>query len=58
VLPRRYGRQAKAVAEAAEADPETFGPIAEEMDRSGKIDPAYKKVQLAEALAAGGPGRG
>lgn len=35
----------KAVAKAAEDDPETFGPIAEEMNATGKVMPAFEKVQ-------------
>jgi ParB family chromosome partitioning protein len=34
----------KAVGTAVKADPETFGPIAEEMDRTRKITPAYDRV--------------
>lgn len=34
----------KAVAQAAEEDPETFGEIAAEMDRTGKVKPAFDKV--------------
>jgi ParB/RepB/Spo0J family partition protein len=37
--------QAKAVVAAAEADPEMFGAIKAEMDRTGKVNPAYKKVR-------------
>lgn len=37
-------QRAKAVVDAAESDPETFGVIAEEMDRTGKVTPAYNKV--------------
>jgi ParB/RepB/Spo0J family partition protein len=37
-------QRAKAVLIAAEQDPETFGHIAEEMDRTGKIHPAYNKL--------------
>jgi len=36
-------RKAEAVVVAAEADP-TLAPVVEEMDRTGKVDPAYKKV--------------
>lgn len=43
-LSGRTYQKAKAVSVAAEEDPETFGPIAEEMDRTGKISPAYNKV--------------
>ena len=35
--------KAKAVVEAAEADP-SLAPIVEELDRTGKVDPAYKKI--------------
>ena len=36
--------KAKTVVEAAEADPDEFGPIAEEMDRTGSVDRAYKQT--------------
>lgn len=38
-------RHAKEVVEAAKEDPETFGPIQEEMDRTGKVDPAWKATR-------------
>jgi ParB family chromosome partitioning protein len=41
----RTYEKAKAVVEAAEEDPETFGPVAEEMDRTGNVDSAFKRVQ-------------
>lgn len=37
-------QRAKAVVAAAEEDPERFGEIAAEMDRTGKVTPAYDKV--------------
>ena len=37
-------RKIDVVVEAAEADPEKYGPVVEEMDRTGKVDPAYRKV--------------
>ena len=37
-------RKAEVVVEAAEEDPETFGPVADEMDKTGKVEPAYQKV--------------
>ena len=46
-------RKAEAVVVAAEADPE-LAPVAEEMDRTGKVDPAYKKVKEATAHPAVG----
>lgn len=38
-------QRAKAVVEAAKKDPEKFGQVAEEMDRTGKVTPAYNKVK-------------
>jgi ParB-like chromosome segregation protein Spo0J len=46
--------KAKAVVEAAEADP-GLAPVVEEMDRTGKVDPAYKK--LKGAARAGDDGK-
>lgn len=43
--------KAKAVAEAAEAEPELFGPIAEEMDTSRKVDRAFQKMQIVTRRA-------
>jgi ParB family chromosome partitioning protein len=37
--------KAKEVVWAAEQDPEQFGPIKDEMDATGKVDPAYRKVK-------------
>ena len=37
-------QRAKAVVVAAKEDPETFGPIAEEMDRTGSVLGAFNKV--------------
>jgi len=39
--------KAREVVEAAEQEPELFGPIAEEMDRTGKVAPAYEALQEA-----------
>ncbi len=41
----RTYEKAKAVVEAAEADPEKFAPIVEEMDRTGKVNGAYRQAQ-------------
>src|SRR5262249_20945426 len=38
----------QAVTQAAEQDPARFGPIAEEMDRTGKVDRAYRQVRALE----------
>ena len=40
--------KAAAVMEAAAADPE-LEPVVTEMDRTGKVDPAYRKAQAAKA---------
>ena len=37
--------KARTVVEAAEADPEAFEEVVREMDRTGKIDPAYRRVK-------------
>lgn len=42
-MSRNSYRKAKAVVEAAKDDPE-LAEVVEEMDRTGKVDPAYKKV--------------
>jgi ParB family chromosome partitioning protein len=36
--------KAKAVVKAAEEDPERYGHLVEQMDQTGKVDPAYKQV--------------
>jgi ParB family chromosome partitioning protein len=53
-MSRRTYEKAKAVVEAAEQDPVGCGPIKEEMDRTGKVDPAYKKLQEHEARTGNG----
>jgi hypothetical protein len=37
--------KAKKVVEAARADPELCGDLVEQMDSTGKIDPAYKEMK-------------
>jgi DNA modification methylase/ParB-like chromosome segregation protein Spo0J len=34
-----------AIMDAAEADPETFGDLVKRMDRSGKVEPAYRRLK-------------
>jgi hypothetical protein len=41
----RTYEKAKEVVEAAAAEPEKFGDLAQEMDRTGKVDPAHKKLK-------------
>jgi ParB-like chromosome segregation protein Spo0J len=47
-------RKAKAVVEAAEADPE-LQPVVEEMDRTGKVDPAYREAKAKPQKSAAEP---
>jgi hypothetical protein len=51
----------KDVVEAAEAEPERFGKLVEEMDRTGKIDRVHKQLRIerkrkaySERVEAGG----
>jgi hypothetical protein len=49
----RSGRtieKARAVVEAAANDPDTFGPIKEEMFQTGRVDPAFKKMTVQKSL--------
>ncbi len=46
----RTYQKAKEVVEAAKADPK-LQPVVEEMDRTGKVDPAHKKVKEPKAAA-------
>lgn len=48
-LSGRTYEKAKAVIEAAESDPKAFGEVAAEMDRTGKVDKAYREVKKIEA---------
>ncbi len=41
-------QRAKAVVAAAEKEPDKFGAIAEEMERTGKVHPAYDKLKQAQ----------
>jgi len=40
--------KATAVVEAAESDLKNFGHLVEEMDRTGKVKGAYRKVRMAD----------
>lgn len=48
----RTYEKAKQVVEAAEKDPETFTPLVEEMDRTGKVDGAHRKMQTTQRRRA------
>jgi len=43
-MARRTLEKAEAIVDAAEAEPAKFGPLLEQMDRSGKVDGAYRKL--------------
>jgi N6-adenosine-specific RNA methylase IME4 len=50
--------RAKAVVEAARDDPEKYGPIKEQMEKTGKVNGAYRRLAVlkqAEAIAAEPP---
>jgi N6-adenosine-specific RNA methylase IME4/ParB-like chromosome segregation protein Spo0J len=54
----RTYEKAKAVVEAARKNPEKYGKLKEQMDRSGKVNGAFKRLQVArkaEAIAAEPP---
>lgn len=40
-------QKAEAVVDAAEGEPERFGGLAEEMDRTGKVEPSYRALRVA-----------
>src|SRR5207237_383957 len=55
---RRTLDKARAVVEAAENDPERFGKLKDQMDRTGRVDGPYKRVTVmrqADALRAAPP---
>jgi N6-adenosine-specific RNA methylase IME4/ParB-like chromosome segregation protein Spo0J len=47
-LSGRTYEKAKAVVDAAEKEPKKYGKYAEEMDRTGKINGAYKRLKIAQ----------
>jgi ParB-like chromosome segregation protein Spo0J len=47
-------KKAKEVVVAAHAEPEKYGALVEEMDATGKVDPAYRKLKKMKASDAGG----
>jgi hypothetical protein len=47
--------RAKAVVEAAEADPEKFGPIAQRMDDDDEVAPAYREMRRIQAQGSAPP---
>lgn len=48
---RETMKKARAVVEAAKAEPEKFAAVQEAMDESGNVDRAFKQVQIAQARA-------
>ena len=49
---RETARQARAVVEAAEREPEKFGRLLENMDRSGRVDGVYRRLVVAHKAEA------
>jgi N6-adenosine-specific RNA methylase IME4 len=49
---RRTLEKAEAIVEAAEREPEKFGDLQREMDKSGKVNAAHKKLVVRKARAA------
>jgi N6-adenosine-specific RNA methylase IME4/ParB-like chromosome segregation protein Spo0J len=47
---RRTLEKIEVVDAAAKKDPERFGPVAQKMDQTGKVDGAYRKVKQAEKV--------
>ena len=47
----RTYEKAKAVVMAAQANPDTFGHLAEQMDRTGKVDRAFKELGRQKIIA-------
>jgi hypothetical protein len=55
---RETARQARAVVEAAEQEPEKFGRLLEEMDGTGRVNGVYRRLVVArkaEAISAEPP---
>jgi len=48
-------QRARAVVKAAEEDPETYGPLVEEMDRTGKVSGVYERVAAMRKRKAAPP---
>ena len=40
--------KAEAVVDAAEAEPEKFGPLLEQMDRTGRVNGVYRRLKIAK----------
>ena len=43
--------KARAVVEAAAADPKSFTPLVEQMDKTGRVDKVFKQLKIARAKA-------
>jgi N6-adenosine-specific RNA methylase IME4/ParB-like chromosome segregation protein Spo0J len=63
-MARRTLEKAEAIVDAAEAEPERFGKLREDMDRTGRVNGLYKRLKVARqaaiirAEAPPPPGRG
>lgn len=49
---RRTVEKAEAVVEAAERDPARFGPLRDQMDKTGKVNAPFQKLKVMEATDA------
>ena len=43
-------KKIREVCEAAEAEPEKYQPLVAEMDRTGRVNGVYKKLQVAKQV--------
>jgi N6-adenosine-specific RNA methylase IME4 len=50
-MARRTLEKAEAVVAAAEAEPETFGRLLEDMDRTGRVDGPFKRLRVMKQAA-------
>jgi N6-adenosine-specific RNA methylase IME4 len=51
-MARRTLEKAEAVVDAAEAEPEKFGPLLEQMDRTGRANGVYRRLKIARQAEA------
>jgi N6-adenosine-specific RNA methylase IME4 len=51
-MARRTLEKAQAIVDAAEAEPDKFGKLLEDMDRSGRVNGPYKRLKVIKQAAA------
>jgi N6-adenosine-specific RNA methylase IME4/ParB-like chromosome segregation protein Spo0J len=47
-MARRTLEKAEAIVDAAEAEPEKFGPLLEQMDRTGRVNGVFRRLKIAK----------